>query len=155
MCSDSCTSLVFLWPNQAVLSVFMSAAALLSKHNADASIFQTAFFQENPRKIHESEHFSRKILGFGVENARKFMKWTMFASPQHPQTQKLCGKRSISTQKLQRKKHIFFTEIIFSRYFSHFSTSQNPKFRDLADLAMCTRLTRRLLINEVIGLRSQ
>ena len=81
-----------------------------------------------------------EIPYFGVPGARKIMKLMMFGRSQHPQNQKLCGKRSISAQKLPRKKMIFFAEIIFSHYFSLFSTSQNSKFRDLGDPTMCPSL---------------
>ena len=63
----------------------------------------------------------------------KFSKLTMLATPEHPQSLKLCQKRSISTQKLPKKFLIFFSKIIFSQYFPKISTPQNPKFRDLAD----------------------
>ena len=81
-----------------------------------------------------------EMLDFGVPRARKIMKWMMFERSQHPQNQKLCGKRSISNQKVSMKKIFFFAEIIFSHNFSLFSTSQNPKFRDLDDPAMCPSL---------------
>ena len=73
-----------------------------------------------------SEHFSRKILGFGVENPRKLMNLTMFTSPQHPNNQKLCGKRSISAQKLSTK-NFFFRRNHFFAIFSTFSGSSKSK----------------------------
>ena len=69
-----------------------------------------------------------------------FRKRMMFTRSQHPQNPKLCGKRSISTQKLPTKKIIFFSKIIFSQYFWDFSTRQNPNIRDLADPGMCPYL---------------
>ena len=64
--------------------------------------------------------------------------------PGTPTSQKICAKRSISTQKLPTKKNVIFAKIIFSQKFSLFSRPQNPKIRDLTDLAMCTSLTAQI-----------
>ena len=69
-----------------------------------------------------------------------FRKWMMFTRSQHPQNQKLCGKRSISTQKLPAKKIIFFRKSIFRKIFEIFRLLKNPKFRDFADPGMCPYL---------------
>ena len=82
-----------------------------------------------------------EIPCFGVPGARKIMKLMMLARSQHPHNQKLCGKRSISTQKHPTKKNIFFAEKVFSQYFPLFSTPQHLDFRDFADLGMCPSLT--------------
>ena len=65
----------------------------------------------------------------------------MLERPQHPQTPKLCGKRSISITVLTMKKRYFFTKIIFSQYFWDFSTPQSKDFRDFGDPAMCPSLS--------------
>ena len=85
-------------------------------------------------------HDMTEIPCFGVPGARKIMKLMMFARSQHPHNQKLCGKRSISTQKHPTKKNIFFAENIFSQYFPLFSTPQHLAFCDFVDLGMCPSL---------------
>ena len=88
------------------------------------------------------EHDGHDLLenhGFGVLKAWKNMKWVIFTRSQHPHNQKLCGKRSISTQKHPTKKN-FFAENVFSQYFPLFSTPQHLDFRDFADLGMCPSL---------------
>ena len=84
-------------------------------------------------------HDMLEIYDFGVPEARKITKWVMFARSQHPHNQKLCRKRSISTQK-HPTKNIFFAENVFSQYFSFFSAPQHLDFRDFADLGMCPSL---------------
>ena len=57
----------------------------------------------------------------------------MLERSQHPQTPKLCGKRSIDIIFGYRKKCIFFTKNIFAQYFLTFSTPQDCEFRDFDD----------------------
>ena len=78
-----------------------------------------------------------KIIDFGVPKTRKIAKSMVLERPQHPQTPKLCGKRSISI--IFPTKN-FFSKIRKSQYFWDFSTRQNPKIRDLADPGMCPYL---------------
>jgi len=81
-----------------------------------------------------------EINDFGVPRTRKIAKWMRLERPQHPQTPKLCGKRSISITFLTMKKTYFFTKIIFSQYFWDFSTPQSKDFRDFGDPGMCPYL---------------
>ena len=67
--------------------------------------------------------------------------WRCFEHPRHPHNPKLCGKRSISTQKLPTKKKVFFQKSFFRRNFHFFRDLKIQKIRDLADLAMCTSHT--------------
>ena len=60
---------------------------------------------------------------------RIFRKLMMFEHSQHPQNQKLCGKRSISTQKLVTKKNFFFTKHFFAIFFTFFDSSKSKKSR--------------------------
>ena len=110
--------------------------------------------RSNLRQFRKTVHNFRKILfgniigGHGAETTLSkwcpgpwiFRKSMMFTRSQHPQNQKLCGKRSISTQKLPTKKNVVFSKIEKSQYFWDFSTRQNPKIRDLADPGMCPYL---------------
>ena len=75
-----------------------------------------------------------KIYDFGVPETRKIAKWAMLEHPKHPQTQKLCGKRSIGIIFLSRKKMIFLTN------FQIFSAPQDSEFQDLTRSPMCTYL---------------
>ena len=84
-----------------------------------------------------------KINDLGVPRTRKFAKWTLLEPPQHPQTRKLCGKRTISIIFSIKKKKVFFSKMIFSQYFWDFSTHQSKDFRDLGDPAMCPYLGQR------------
>ena len=49
-----------------------------------------------------------------------FRKLAMFERFQHPHNQKLCAKRSISTQKLLTKKNIFLQKMFFRNIFHFF-----------------------------------
>ena len=81
-----------------------------------------------------------KIIDLGVPKTRKIAKSMVLERPQHPQTPKLCGKRSISIIFPTKKKMFFLAKIIFSQYFWDFSTRQNPKIRDLTDPGICPSL---------------
>ena len=102
------------------VSTFLNKAAEL--HNIDIQYpVPESTLDRNPVETND----------FGVPRTRKIAKWMLLERPQHPQTPKLCGKRSISITFITMKKHIFFTKIIFSQYFWNFSTPQSNDFRDL------------------------
>ena len=69
-----------------------------------------------------------------------FMKLTMFRASQTPPQPKTMRQTNYLDPNTHHEKNIFFAKIIFSQNFSLFSRHQNPKIRDLADLAMCTSL---------------
>ena len=80
-----------------------------------------------------------EIIDFGVPRARKIMKWTMSNRLQHPHNPKLCGKRSISTQKLPTKK-IFFSQKMFFRNIFHFlRLLEMSNFAFLKDFLLCAQ----------------
>ena len=65
----------------------------------------------NPASSIESSKMDKnrgEINDFGVPRTRKIAKWVLLERPKHPQTPKLCGKRSINITFLAMKKNIFF-----------------------------------------------
>ena len=57
-------------------------------------------------------------------NPRKFAKWTLLEPPQHPQTRKLCGKRTISIIFSINKKKYFFENDFFAIFLGFFDSSK-------------------------------
>ena len=73
-----------------------------------------------------------------------FMKLTTFRVSQAPSQPKTMRQTKYLDPKASHEKNVLFEKIIFSQKFSLFSRPQNPKIRDLTDLAMCTSLTVRI-----------
>ena len=64
--------------------------------------------------------------------------------PGTPTAQNYAPNEVSRSKSFPRKKNVIFVKIIFSQKFSIFSRPQNPKIRDLTDLAMCTSLTAQI-----------
>ena len=65
-----------------------------------------------------------EINDFGVPRTWKIAKWVLLERPQHPQTPKLCGKRSISITFLTMKKNVFSRKSFFRNIFGIFDSSK-------------------------------
>ena len=61
--------------------------------------------------------------------------------PPVPSQPKTMSETKYLDSKASQEKVCNFVKKYFSQYFATFSTPQNPKFRDLTDLAMCPSLT--------------
>ena len=87
------------------------------------------------------EQKSAKIHWYSCQIHRIFIKLTTFRVSQAPPQPKTMRQTKYLDPKASHEKNVIFAKIIFSQKFSLFSRPQNPKIRDLTDLAMCTSLT--------------
>ena len=89
---------------------------------------------------HQNEQNLAQIHWISCQIHQIFMKLAMFRAPQAPPQPKTMRQTKYLDPKACHEKKSFFFRKCFFADFSLFSRHQNPKNRDLADLAMCTSL---------------
>ena len=122
MCSDSCISLVFLWTNQPVWLVFMSAHALLSEHNANATNFAHehfwTFLNTLPTRCLLKASKSLQI----IENS-----WNERCSrvPSTPNPKTMRQTKYLDPKASEEKNYFFYRNHFFAIFFTFFDISKS------------------------------